>query len=462
MTKPYQHALVIGGSVAGLLAARVLANHFERVTVLERDHLPENPEIRAGVPQAHHLHVLLARGHAIFESLFPGLDAELDAKGAPLIEWGLDTTGLGRGGWLPKFHSGIMTRSVSRALLEWHIRQRLLHDYPVEFIAETQVKNLVASEDKTRIIGVDIQMRGGTHEEKRLLADLVVDASGRTSHTPEWLKELGYDEPEDTHVNSFLGYSTRWYKKPPLPGPQPKGVIISNEPPHGLRGGGFWEVEGDRIVVTLVGINRDFPPTDEAGFMDFARSLGANTIYETIKDAEPISEIYGYQRTANRLRHFERLTRWPEQFAVIGDAACAFNPVYGQGMTTAALGALELDACLREHQQDLATVGAQFQKRLAKVAATPWVMATGEDLRYPATEGKRPGAFTRMVQKYIDNVQLVMPHDTDVARSFFQVTNLLVPPTALFQPVIMFKTLRHMFSGTPSKTDSPALQTAKQ
>src|SRR5690349_15045907 len=159
MTKPYQQAIVIGGSVAGLLAARVLTNHFERVTILERDHLPENPEIRAGVPQAHHLHVLLARGHAIFEQLFPGLDADLDKEGAPLIEWGYDTTGLGRGGWMPKFHSGIQTRSVSRALLEWHIRTRLLRDYPVEFVAETQVKNLVASDDKTRIIGVDVQMR---------------------------------------------------------------------------------------------------------------------------------------------------------------------------------------------------------------------------------------------------------------------------------------------------------------
>ena len=196
--------------------------------------------------------------------------------------------------------------------------------------------------------------------------------------------------------------------------------------------------------------------------MDFARSLEASTIYETIKDAEPISEIYGYQRTANRLRHFERLARWPGQFVVIGDAACAFNPVYGQGMTTGALGALELDASLREHPQNLSGMGAQFQKRLANVAAIPWVMATGEDLRYPATEGKRPGLPTRMVQKYIDHVQLLLPHDTDVARTFFQVTNLLVPPTALFQPSIVLKTLRHMLGGAPSKTTSQALQPAQQ
>jgi 2-polyprenyl-6-methoxyphenol hydroxylase-like FAD-dependent oxidoreductase len=462
MTKPHQHAVVIGGSVAGLLAARVLANHFQRVTIIERDHLPDNPEIRAGVPQAHHLHVLLARGHAILEGFFPGIDAELDKAGAPLIEWGYDTNGLGRGGWMPHFHSGIKTRSVSRALLEWQIRQHLLRDYPVEFLPETQVTDLVTSDDKTKILGVDVQTRGGTREQKRILADLVVDASGRTSHAPEWLQALGYDAPTETHVNSFLGYSTRWYKRPTSLKQESKGVIISNEPPKGLRAGGLWEVEGDRIVVTLVGINRDFPPTDEQGFLDFARSLPASTVYDAIRDAEPLSEIYGYQRTANRLRHFELLGRMPEGLVVMGDAACAFNPVYGQGMTTGALGAVELDESLSKHGGDLSGLGLEFQKRLAKATTIPWLMATGEDLRYPATEGQRPGFATRLVQKYIDQVQLLTPHDENAARVFFQVTNLIRPPTAFFQPTIILKVLRRLLSGGKAAPQSAQLQPAEQ
>jgi 2-polyprenyl-6-methoxyphenol hydroxylase-like FAD-dependent oxidoreductase len=457
MSKSSQQAVVIGGSIAGLLAARVLANHFERVTIVERDHLPEDPTIRNGVPQAHHLHVLLARGHAILEALFPGLDAALDKAGAPLIEWGYDTSGLGRGGWMPRFHSGIKTRSVSRALLEWTVRQRLAQDYPIEFLAETQVKNLIASEDKTTIIGLELQQRGGTRETTRLMADLMVDASGRTSHTPEWLVDLGYEKPAETHVNSFLGYSTRWFKRPDGFPAGRKGVIISNQPPDGLRAGGFWEVEGDKIVVTVVGINKDYPPTDEAGFLEFTRTLPDSTVYDTIKDAEPISDIYGYQRTNNQIRHYERLTRWPERFIVLGDAACAFNPVYGQGMTTGALGALELDGCLTEQHGNLSGIGMRFQKRLAKATSIPWLMATGEDLRYPLTEGQRPGFATRLVQKYIDQVQVVMPHDTAVATTFFEVTNLLKPPTALFQPSIIIKTLRMILRG-----GKPAAATSTQ
>jgi len=465
MSKPYQQAMVIGGSVAGLLAARALANHFERVTIIERDHLPDSPAIRGGVPQAHHLHVLLARGHAILESFFPGLDAELEAAGAPLIEWGHDTSGLGRGGWMPHFHSGIKTRSVSRALLEWHIRARLKRDYLVEFLPETQVNKLIASDDQKTIIGLDVQARGGKREQQRVLGDLIVDTSGRTSRTPEWLQELGYDAPDETHVNSFLGYSTRWYKKPSILQANQKGVIIGNLPPDGLRAGGLWEVEGDRIVVTLVGINRDYPPTDEAGFMEFARSLPASTIFEVIQDAEPISEIYGYQRTANRLRHYERLSRWPEHFVVLGDAACAFNPVYGQGMTTGAMGAVELDGCLREQDGDLSGLGARFQKRLAKATSIPWLMATGEDLRYPATEGKRPGFVTRLVQKYIDQVQVLTVYNTNAARAFFQVTNLVKPPTALFHPRIMSSVFSRIRIGTKTAATAPTtqeLQTVKR
>jgi len=454
MSKSSQQAVVIGGSVAGLLAARVLADHFERVTIIERDRLPENPTIRSGVPQAHHLHVLLARGHVILESLFPGLDAELDQAGAPMIEWGYDTSGLGRNGWLPRFHSGIKTRSVSRALLEWHVRQRLTQGYAIEFMPETQVNNLVANEDKLTIIGLDVQARGGAREQKRLLADLIVDASGRTSHTPEWLQAFGYDTPEETHVNSYLGYSTRWFKKPAGFQADRKGLIIANTPPDGLRAGALWEVEGSQIVVTLVGVNRDYPPTDESGFLDFARSLPDGAIYEAINDAEPISDIYGYQRTANRLRHYERLALWPERLVVLGDAACAFNPVYGQGMTTGALGALELDGCLRDATGNLNGLGARFQKRLAKATSIPWLMATGEDLRYPATEGQRPGWPTRLVQKYIDRVQLVLPLDTHVAQTFFEVMNLLKPPTALFQPIIAVKVLGMSIRGGKTETQA--------
>lgn len=430
-------AIVVGGSIAGLLAARVLADFYDTVTVVERDQFPDGPEQRAGVPQARHLHVLLARGHQIIETLFPGLDAELDSAGVPRVELGYDTTIYGRGGWIPRFHSGIYTRSVSRALLEYAVRCRLVANPHVRFMEGWQVNDLATDADRTRVTGVLAQTRGGSREQGAVEADFIVDASGRTSHAPDWLKAIGYDAPEETVVNAFLGYATRWYNKAPGFNQFWKDLLIASIPPKNPRGGGLWEVEGGRWVVTLAGVNRDYPPTDEAGFIDFARSLANPAIYDAIRDAEPISDIYGYQRTENRLRHFDRLPRWPHGFAVVGDAVCAFNPVYGQGITTAALQVEALQAALRQG------AAGDIQKRIARVIQTTWLMATGEDYRYPSTEGPRPGFSTKLMHKYIDRVQVLLCSDADMAQTFTEVSSLLTPPAALFKPSHAWKVLTY-------------------
>ncbi len=428
-------AVVIGGSMAGLLTAQALTEFFDRVTVIERDLYPAGAEQRAGVPQARHLHVLLARGHQIIESLLPGLDAELDGAGAPRVELGYDTTIYGRGGWVPRFHSGLYSRSVSRVLLDYTTRCRLLANPRVTFMEGWQVSGLTASADQSRVTGVRAQMRGGSREERTLEADFVVDASGRTSHAPEWLTAIGYDAPEETVVNAFLGYATRWYKKQPEFKAFWKDLLIASQPPHNPRGGALWEVEGGRWVVTLAGANRDYPPTDEAGFMEFTRSLPHPAIYEAIQEAEPLGDIYGYQRTENRLRHYDRLTRWPSGFAVLGDAVCAFNPVYGQGITTGAMQVEALQAALRAGDP------ASLRQRIARVIQTTWLMATGEDYRYPATEGPRPGFSTKLMHRYIDRVQVLLCQDTALAQTFTEVSSLVTPPAALFKPAYVWKAL---------------------
>lgn len=445
MSKQYNHAVVIGGSMAGLLAARVLADHFERVTIIERDHLPDEPELRGGVPQARHLHALLARGLQILEELFPGITVELDEAGALPLHWGKESRALLSSNWSPIFNSSVHTRSLSRQLLEWVVRRQLEKCTNVTFIEQTQADHLLTTPDKTRVTGIAIQSRT-THESQNLDADFVVDASGRGSHAPDWLESLGYGRPQETEVNAFLGYSTRWYKRPSGYKLGMKSIAIQTRPPHNLRGGGFLEVENDQWIVTLVGVNGDYPPTDEAGFLEFARSLAAPDLYDAINDAEPISGVYGYQRTANQLRHYERLERWPENFAVIGDAACAFNPVYGQGMTTGALSALALQKCFQtQNSTDLAGLGQNFQKQLSKVIQIPWLMATGEDLRYPGTKGDKPGIADRFVQKYIDRVIRIMPDYPNIVDAFFQVMNLLQPPTILFRPNIAVKVFGSIF-----------------
>ncbi len=452
------HALIIGGSLAGLLAARVLADHFERVTLVERDQFPMGPEPRKGLPQARHVHILLIRGQQILKELFPGLETELAAAGAPEVDWTSDLGWFSFGGWAPRVPSGYLAQLCSRDLLEWEVRRRLALYPQVRFLTTHEVIGLLASDNNTRVTGVRVRLRNQAHpqivqaglaagDEEELYADLLVDASGRESRLPGWLEVMGYEPPQETRVNSFLGYASRLYEIPAGFQADWKGLLVRATPPASTRGGGIYPIEGNRWMVTLGGAGRDYPPTDEAGFLDFARSLPVPLLYDAIQQAQPLTPLYGYRRTENRLRHYERLERWPENLVVIGDAVCAFNPVYGQGMTVAALGALALGECLRDQSRrkpggDLTGLARRFQSRLGRVVATPWLMATSEDFRYPQTEGGRPGWTTRLMHRYMNHVLHIANQDPPVQRVFLQVLHLLKPPLTLFQLDIIAKVLK--------------------
>ncbi|MBV9389396.1 MAG: monooxygenase [Chroococcidiopsidaceae cyanobacterium CP_BM_ER_R8_30] len=486
-----RHALVIGGSITGLLAARVLTNHFDSVTLVERDCFPKQPISRQGVPQAIHVHVLLTQGQRILEQLFPGLEAELTAAGAPTVDWVADWAMFGAWGWMPRFSSGLIGRTCSRNLLEWSIRCRLAQSDRLQFLEGCHVAGLLTDANRSRVTGVRLHFResqgfagdgSGTADKgegrgdgqpvpyksrvdaidpnrldfhraaqvaqsqpHELAADLVVDASGRNSSTPKWLIGLGYNPPQETVINSFLGYASRWYEQPEGFQADWKGVTVASKPPSERRGGVLYPIEGNRWVVTLGGIGRDYPPNNEAGFLDFARSLRSPIIYEAIKNAQPISPIYSYRGTENRLFHYEKLSRLPEGLVVVGDAVCAFNPVYGQGMTVAALGASILDECL--HQQlpygksDLAGLTKRFQQQLAQVIATPWLMATGEDLCWSTTEGGQLDGMSRLMHEYMDKMLMPALDQPEILQTFAEVVHMLKPPTALFQPNILAQVL---------------------
>ncbi len=440
-TTSRRHAIVIGGSMAGLVTARVLTNHFDRVTIVDRDRFPETAEPRNGVPQGRHIHILLIQGYRILEQLFPGLGADLAASGATLMNWGQDFKSFLQTGWLPRFESDLINWACTRPLLEWNIHRRVANLPKIRIIEGAEVTNLLSDEEKRCVIGVQLSFRRGavTDLPDSLYGDFVVDASGRSSRTPEWLKTLGYIPPDETVINSFLAYATRWYERPAGHRADWKWLIIGAIPPHLPRNGGIAELEHGRWLVTVAGAARDYPPTDEAGFLDFAHRLAHPLIYETIKDATPLSPIYGYQRTQNRWVHYERLTRWPEHFVVIGDAVCGFNPIYGQGMSVAASGALMLDTCLHEQRRlypngDLTTIGLRFQKRLAKSNKIPWLLATSEDFRYPTTEGGTPGFLTRALHKYVNYFLRTLPKNPEAARVFTEVIHLVTPPSALLRP----------------------------
>jgi 2-polyprenyl-6-methoxyphenol hydroxylase-like FAD-dependent oxidoreductase len=420
--------------MAGLLAARVLAEHIGRVTVVDRDVFPEQPEHRSGVPQSHHAHALLGRGQIILEQLFPGLMGDLRAAGALSVHGTVPIEIVSAAGKLPSMPVAGEFLAFSRFLLEWQVRRRLEQWPGIRFLSGSSVSELIASADGTRVTGVRLQGRGSQAASQELLADLIVDASGRGSQAPYWLQALGYDIPPEETISSDLGYASRFYQRPAdFPAPW-QGVIVNVRPPHNSRVGLILPIEHGRWHVTLGGIGGHYPPTDEQGFLQWARDLSDPGLYEAIRVAQPISPIRGYRTPTNRLRHFEQLERWPRGLIVTGDAVCAFNPIYGQGMTVSALDALALQACLAEHGPDGLDFERAFQRAVAETARAPWLVATGEDLRWSAVKlsgASRPAM--RLMQRYMDLVLRQATEDRAVAGVYMAVIAMMAPPEALLQ-----------------------------
>lgn len=449
--------IVIGGSMAGLLAARVLSDHFSDVLLLDRDHFPEDPVSRKGVPQARHAHLLLVKGRMILEALFPGLSDDLLRAGAvPPLDLSADMAWLSPVGWGPRFDSGLTTFFCSRDLLECIVRARVRALPNVRVISDCDVRELVTSAPGAAVKGVRVRQRDLTSgAPSEYAAELVVDASGRSSRAPEWLEKLGYGRPEETHVNAFLGYASRFYTPPPDFKRDWRALFYQTRPPEGTRGAALFPMERGRWLVTLAGTARDYPPTDEAGFLEFARSLSDPELYEAIRNAEPLGSISGYQRTENQWRHYERLSNWPEGFIVIGDAVCGFNPVYAQGMSVAALGAELLDKCLQREPSP--HFGRVFQGQLARILEVPWSLATSEDFRYPSTTGGPRSLSLRFAHWYLPRLQLLTVEQRDVYMKFVQVLHLLEPPSTLLQPRFFARVLRRSLLSRRKQT-APAHQ----
>jgi 2-polyprenyl-6-methoxyphenol hydroxylase-like FAD-dependent oxidoreductase len=439
-----QHAVVIGASMAGLLSGRVLSDHFERVTIIERDRLPESAEARKGIPQGRHVHGLLSRGAAILKEYFPDLFPALVKGGSSYVDTLADVCWYYFDVWKLQFPSDMTGYSQSRPFLEQHVREHLAARSNVFFIDECEVARLCSNEDDTRVTGVQLRYRGAGHHEAELTADLVVDASGRGSQAPQWLASMGYGEVRETIVKVDVGYATRIYRRTSQTPFDGKVLIIYPTPPN-KRAGYVFPIEGDRWMVTLAGWLRDYPSNDEPGFLDYARSLSVPDLYEVIKDAVPVTPIATHKFPSSQRRHYERMSRFPEGFVVLGDAACSFNPIYGQGMTTAALEAKSLDTCLYQQSRlrgrgDLTGLARRFQKAIAKTVEVPWWLATGEDFRHPETVGYRPPGMG-LLNWYTARVHVLAGSHPAVTLRLYQVLNMLKPPTVLFEPRVLFPVL---------------------
>ena len=438
---PMERAVVTGASISGLLAARALANHFKQVILVERDILSTTNEPRKGAPQGRHPHVLLARGRDLMEGFFPGLTQELADQGAFVGDLSETICWFSAGVYAQNFHSGMVSVQVSRPLLEGVITRRLRALPNVTILENHDAAGLVT---RPSAAGKDVVVTGvrvvdrtqSSPVEKLLEANLVVDAGGRGSRSLGWLEALGYARPAEETIKMNLSYTTRVFKRLPehAQGRSPVVILPSF---NNRRGAAMLAVEGDRWIVALSGYLGDAAPTDLAGYIEFARSLDAPDCYDILKTAEPLGEASAYKYPASLRRRYDKLKRFPEGLVVCGDALCSFNPIYGQGMTTAANEAAILDECLRA---GLPGISRRFFRRASRLIDSPWSIAAGSDLTYPEVEGKRDPA-ERLVGSYLARLLRASQTDNALNIAFLRVTNLIDPPTSLFQPNIVWRVL---------------------
>lgn len=446
-------AVVVGGSVAGLCAARVLADGFETVTVLERDPLPEEPIPRSSVPQGSQIHALQEAGRATLEDLLPGFGEDVISAGGLLIDGASDIEFHDQGDFLADGPRRLPVYSASRPLFEHVIRRRVTDHPDVHLRADCQFVDYLV-DDVTTVTGVAVRDRSAGHEE--LAADLVVDATGRTSRTPVWLDEHGFTPPPVDEVNIDIAYSTIAVERP---ADDRRAILIPASQPH-TRGGAAFPIEGERWLVNLHGIHGDHPPTDIEGFEEFAASLPAPDL-KRLLDAYPrLSEdVEYYPFPSNRRRYYEKLERFPDGLLVLGDAIASFNPIYGQGMSVAVLEALALHHALgTEGRDDLAS---RYFERAAEVIDIAWMMAIGADFQFPRTTGPKPRG-TDLFGRYLSRLTHKAHTDGALRDALFRVILMERPPTTLLRPRVMTSVLKPSRPKLPTSLDASSKTTSRE
>jgi len=430
---------VLGASVSGLLAARVLADVYDRVTLIERDRVSQTHSVaRRGVPQGRHAHGLLSRGAGIFEDLFPGILDEFVAAGAPTVSSPAELRN-NLGGHLLCMTGDYTelsdTYQPSRPQLETAVRTRVVEIPNVTLIDGCQVIGPKATDDNARILGVEV-LNSEDSARTVVLADLVVDATGRSGRAVTWLKDLGYEPPPEDSLRVDLLYVSQYLR--PVPGSMGREkVVIIGHTPTRPTGAEYLQQEDGRWILTLIGYGGHHPPTDQAGFLAFAEPIVPPHVFASIRDAEPLSDIVAHRFPASVRRRYEKLSRFPEGLLVIGDAICSFNPIYAQGMTVSAIQAQTLRKTLEAGTEEL---GQRFFRAVSKPLGVTWQMATGSDLSIPQVEGPRP-LPVRMANAYISMVLSAAEHDSVLAERFLKVQYLLASPTTLLEPATVLRVL---------------------
>ena len=436
-----KQAVVIGAGMGGLTAAGALADHFDQVVVLERDTLPSEPTYRAGTPQARHVHALLLSGQRALSELFPGFEQDLERAGAVPLRVGLDVR-LERPGYdpFPQRDLGWFSYAVSRPTIERAVRRRVESRANTTLRQNCRVQEVLASPNGEAVTGVRYDNGNGASET--IAADLVVDASGRGALTLALLQSIGRPLPEETTIGIDLGYATCVFAIPDDASTDWKGVMTFGQAPQNSRGGLMLPLEGNRWMATIGGRHGDVPPGDAEGFLTYARALRTPTIYNAISHAKRLDGVARYGFPESVRRHFERLDVFPRGLLPIGDAICRFNPVYGQGMSVAALEACLLQRLLEGDSNPIAGLAPAFFAEVQTLIETPWSVAI-LDFVFPDTRGQRPADFETTLKFGIALTRLAA-EDPDVHKLTAEVQHLLRPRSVYRDPALVQRVLAKM------------------
>ncbi len=444
-----EHAVVLGASMGGLLAARVLADFYRTVTVVERDVLLDEPVHRRGVPQGRHGHVLSARGSQILDELFTGFLDELVAGGVPTWNDGdLAKLTISFGGhqFAP---SGSLADPLSlyfpsRPFLEWSVLRRIRDIPNVTILDGHDVASLTSTPNRDRVTGARVVNRAGG-DDTTLMADLVLDATGRGSRTPAFLEELGYGRPREDELIVRLAYASQLLRIPR--GAVPEHFIAIFPEPGRPTTWALAGYENDTWIFTLGSMAGYEPPRQRADMLTFGADFAPAHALEAVRAAEPLGEVDHFRVPSNRWRRYDKMRRTPKGLLVFGDAICSFNPIYGQGMTIAALEAIVLRDCLGSGDRNLPH---RFFRATAKKIRVAWQTAVGSDLTMPEVEGPRPLSM-RITNAYLERVMTAAETDPLVTDQFIRVISMLDPPSRLLSPAFMFR----VSSANHRRTNAP-------
>ncbi|MGH3874641.1 MAG: FAD-dependent oxidoreductase [Pseudonocardiaceae bacterium] len=446
--RPWNRVVVIGAGITGLAFARALSDFFSHIVVVERDRLPRGEDVRPGVPQARLPHGMLIRGAQALEELFPGMSRLLREDGAPSFDFGEGVMFHLKGRTPDRKHVGLELQTYSRNFLEWRLRCQVEQQPGTEFQDGLTVTGLTYDPAGRRVTGIHGNPgrpgRNKTHEQHPTLdADLVIDASGRTSKLPAWLADIGYTTPEPVLSHRGLEYVTCVYDCADMLTDSCRMIYEISAPDTRGHGGIAIQLEDGRMLLTLIGPPDDPPSTSYPEFVAYAKTLSNPLLGEITSSLEPATPLRKCGLSSNRRIDYHRMRWWPDRLLAVGDSYCAFNPVYAQGMTVGILEAVALRSALhsRAGQETLDGFARPFQRTLSRIVQAPWVMALTQDSMYQNPHEKN-SLTNRVANWYMNKVFDRVPDDPNLYHAFLKIAHMMASPGVLARPRVLATVLR--------------------